>query len=94
MLSGDVMYRLCVSLNDRREYLGILVPVDGGFGLDTSVPIKKLGQGTPSFSLVPKTAALEGTFVPIVPEEPFAYLSRLKNAFLAKKEGQVGAVLQ
>ena len=30
-------------------------------------------------------------FAPISPEEPFAYLQRLKDAYLAEKDGQIGA---
>ena len=35
----------------------------------------------------------EETFVPIIPEEPFSYLSRLKNAFLVKQAGKIGIIL-
>ena len=31
-----------------------------------------------------------GKFVPVYPEEPFAYMSRLKGAFLEIRNGQMG----
>ena len=43
-LTGDVMCRLWVSCADKRESLGLVVPVDGGFGLSTSLPVKRLGR--------------------------------------------------
>lgn len=93
-LSGDVVCRLRVTCGDQRESLGVLVPMDGGFGLDTRLPVKRLGEGEMAFTLVPKHEVPEGTFVPIYPEEPFAYIERLKEGFLAKKGEQVGVVLK
>lgn len=93
-LSGDVVCRLRVTCGDRRESLGVVVPMDGGFGLDTRLPVKRLGEGEMAFTLVPKHEVPEGTFVPIYPEEPFAYIERLKEGFLAKKGEQVGVVLK
>lgn len=86
--------RLRVSCEDRQENLGILVPMDGGFGLETRLPVKRLGEGDPDFTLVPKHESGSGTFVPVYPEEPFAYISRLKKSYLAKKDGQLGIVLE
>ena len=92
-LSGAVVCRLVAQCGDEQIRLGIPVPSSDGFSLDTKIPIKKLGQGTPSFFLIPKAAALEGHFVPIYPDEPFAYIERLKSAFLERRGGRVGAVL-
>ena len=52
-LTGDVMCRLWVTCADKRESLGLVVPVDGGFGLNTSLPVKRLGEGELTFSLRP-----------------------------------------
>lgn len=94
-LSGDVVCRLHVSCGDKRESLGVVVPMDGGFGLDTKLPVKRLGEGKMEFLLIPKHELGQvETFVPIYPEEPFSYIERLKNAFLARKNGQVGVVFK
>ena len=61
------------------------------FGLDTRRPVKRLGEGELSFRLVSKHNAPRTHFAPISPEEPFAYLQRLKDAYLAEKDGQIGA---
>ena len=93
-ISGDVVCRLQVTCGDARENLGVMVPVDGGFGLDTRLPVKRLGTGIPEFRLVTKNSVSEGKFCPIYPEEPFAYIAKLKEGFLVRKGGQVGLVLK
>lgn len=92
-LSGEVMCRLWVTCGDKRENLGLVVPMDGGFGLDTRIPVKRLGEGALAFILIPKHDTPEGKFVPISPEEPFAYIERLKDAYLVKKGEQIGIVI-
>ncbi len=93
-LSGDVVCRLYASCNGKRESLGVLVPMEGGFGLDTKIPAKRLGEGQLSFLLIPKHEPCQGQFIPIYPEEPFSYIERLKEAYLARKDGQVGILLR
>ena len=80
-LTGDVMCRLWVTCADKRESLGLVVPVDGGFGLK---------EGELTFSLLPKHDKPSGKFIPISPEEPFAYIERLKKSYLVRKGEQVG----
>ena len=92
-LTGEVVCRLYVSCGGQQESLGIVVPEGDGFGLDTRLPIKRFREGEPSFALIPKHAVPSGQFVPIVPEEPFAYIERLKTSFLVKKYGQMGILL-
>lgn len=92
-LSGDVICRLQVTCGEKRESLGVVVPMDGGFGLDTKLPVKRLGEGEMGFVLRPKHEMAAGKFVPIYPEEPFAYIERLKKAFLTRRDGQVGVLL-
>lgn len=93
-LSGDVVCRLHVACGDKRESLGVVVPMDDGFGLDTKIPVKRLGEGKMEFLLIPKYETAGGTFVPVFPEEPFSYIERLKDAYLARKDGQVGVMLK
>jgi hypothetical protein len=92
-LSGSVICRVTVSCNGHHENLGVLIPVGDGFGLSTKVAVKKLGKGPFQFRAMPKHQKSEGKFVPIYPEEPFAYISRLQNAFLEIRNGQAGVVI-
>lgn len=90
-LSGEAPVRLLARCGERQEDLGVLVPMEGGFGLDTRRPAKRLGEGTVQFRLEAKHDHAQPQFVPISPEEPFAYLQRLKDAYLETKNGQKGA---
>lgn len=92
-LSGEVIYRITVTCGGKSESLGIPVPKNGEFYLDTRLAASRLGEGEPKFAAVPRRPDLGGMFVPISPEEPFRYLHRLENAFLARKDGQVGIVI-
>jgi len=92
-LAGDVLCRLQVTCGDKCENLGIVVPMEGTFGLETKLPVKRLGEGNMEFLLLPKHEKKAERFIPICPEEPFAYIARLKEAYLSRKNGQVGIVL-
>lgn len=91
-LTDNRIHRLEVSCGDRSADLGILVPENGVFVLSTRIPVNRIGEGEMRFAVIEKESAVKaGRFVPIKPEEPFRYLSRLKNAFLEIREGQKGA---
>lgn len=89
-LPDDNIYRLIVSCGTVRENLGILVPQKDSFILNTKLPIKRIGAGEMSFVLVPKQETFSRNFYPISPEEPFAYISRLKESFFVLQNGQPG----
>ena len=93
-LSGDVVYRLKVRCDDATENVGILVRNGDAFSLDKKVPVSHLGEGKMEFLLMPKSDTVGGTFIPIRPEEPFAYIARLQNAFYAQQNGQSCIVLK
>ena len=92
-LSGDVVCRLVVQCGNSRESLGVVVPEGDGFRLDTRLPVKKLEPGEPRFTLVPRHETGEGHFVPLHPEEPFAYIARLKDAYFVRRYGQAGMMI-
>ena len=89
-LSGDVIYKLVVSCGDKAESLGVCVPRGNSFGLETRLPVKRLGEGSLAFRAVPKHMELEGRFVPIRADEPFAYIDRLHKAHLEIRGNQTG----
>ena len=88
------MYRLVVSCDGKREDLGTLVPMEGAFGLEKRIPVKRLGEGKPEFLLTSKENVRKEKFVPVYPEEPFSYMSRLKDAYLARRDGQLGLIFR
>lgn len=93
-LSGEVVYKVMASCGETTEDLGILVPESGAFVLTTRIPIKRLGEGELAFRAVPRHMELREKFVPISPESPFAYISRLENAFLEIQNGQISLAIR
>ena len=93
ILPPEDIFRLQAACGSRRENLGVLVPVEDRFGLDTRIPVKQLGEGELAFTVISKRQPVRGNFVPIRDEEPFAYISRLKESFLEIKNGQVGIII-
>lgn len=91
--SGAVIYKLLLRCGSGEENLGVLVPEGDGFCLSTRIPVKRLGEGEPSFRAVPRHTGAAGRFVPVYPDEPFAYLTELKNAYLEIRGGQMGVRL-
>ena len=87
------MHRLEVICGGVRTDLGICVPIGGSFGVEKKIPCKQFGLGKPAFILVPKERGRRGKFVPVYPEEPFAYMTKLKTAFLEVREGQAGIIV-
>lgn len=92
-LSGDVC-KLEVACGENRANLGVLIPTGDGFGLETKLPVKRIGEGIMEFFIIPNRVVLAGKFVPIYPEEPFAYIEKLKKAHLARQNGQLGIIIQ
>ena len=46
------------------------------------------------FELFPRNTDFSAAFVPIISEEPFAYISRLKDSFLVIQNGQTKEILK
>ena len=93
-VSGEEMYRLEAACGEKRMDLGILIPKDRSFGLDMRFPVSKLGEGELTFRLRGKDEPKEGRrFVPVKPEEPFAYLASLKDSFLEIRNAEIGVSL-
>ena len=93
-LHGDVVYRLTVRCGEKNENLGILVREGNGFGLDKKVPVSHLGEEEMAFLLLPKSDRANGNFIPICPDEPFAYITRLQDAFFVRQGGQAGIFIK
>lgn len=93
MLSGEIMYQLVVMCAENKYNLGILVPVEDKFGIDTSLPIKKFGDGDFSFFVTPRHPDIGNKFIPIRADEPFSYLEQLNSAYLDVQNGVIGIAI-
>ena len=86
-MSSQVMHRLVITCGEQQESLGVLIPFGQEFGLDTRIAVKRIGEGVLRFKVLPKHTSME-EFVPLSPEEPFAYLRRLRSSYLVRKNGR------
>ena len=89
VVPDDLVYRLFAVTDQRRENLGVVLPENGGYVLQRKIPAKRLQPGC-RFLLSARGETNTGTFVPVYPEEPFSYISRLETAFLEVRNGQTG----
>lgn len=94
MLSGDVKFHLYADTAAQSVDLGLLVPEDDAFVCRTKQPLKRFSGEIVGFSIKPKHAPVLDRFVPLSPEKPFSYLDRLENAYLTRRNGQVGIVIK
>ncbi len=93
-LTGAVICKVAAIWKDQKTDLGILAPEGSHFSLTARLPVKRAGEGQPEFRVLPKHEPMQENFIPIRAEEPFGYLSRLENAYLAADRGQVGVIIQ
>lgn len=92
-LSGEIMYQLTVKCGTEECSLGLFIPVGNEFGIDTRLPIKKIGNGNLSFCVVPRHQSIRDKFVPICADEPFLYLEKLQRAHLDIQNGALGITI-
>ena len=94
LLDCNEIYRLNLTCGDFQKDLGILVPTEGTFGIHTKIPSKQLREGEWGFCVIIKKENPAECFVPISPEEPFTYISRVKASFLIYQNGQAGIEIE
>lgn len=92
-LSGEVMYQIKAVCGGKECNLGVCVPVENGFGIDTRLPAKKFAEGTFSFYAVPRHSDITNKFVPIRADEPFSYLEKIQGAHLDVQNGVLGITI-
>ena len=91
-LPGDDIFRLTVDSNDKSVTVGVLVPEDGCFALEMSVPIKKLGSGELRFLVLGSRQS--EIFLPITEAEEFSHLKKLRSACFTFREGKPGLLIK
>lgn len=89
-LTGSVPFRIQMYTSDAQIDLGLCYKRGNTIGLKTRVCVKQAGVAPFQFSLIPHKEYAEKSFVPIHPEEPFAYLKRLEDAYLVYRNGNPG----
>lgn len=92
-LNRDDIYRVVVTCGVREMNLGVLIPEGSSFLIRKKVPIKQVGEGSWEFRVISDCFSTTSVFVPIIPDEPFSYLSRIKGSFLRLQNGNPGILL-
>lgn len=91
-LTGEVMYRITVICGGRTENLGIPIPDGDCFRLNTRLPVSRFSADEPEFRAVPRHQN-QGLWVPILPETPFEYITRLENAVMERRNETIGILI-
>ena len=86
-LPEEGFYRIHAVYADKREDLGICVPLGAEFGMDKKISVKRLGEGEPSFELLPKNWQPE-----LVVQEPQIEEVPIEEEPIAETEEPAGAV--
>ena len=86
-LTGEVMFRMLMDIGGCVWDLGVLTPESGMFRVNTKLIAKELGQGSPVFTLKPNHKPDLVISAQIAPQEPFAYLSKLQQAYIYREGG-------
>lgn len=89
-LSQSDICTITVSGNGTKRKLGVCVPMDGMFGLDTKIPVKHIGEEPFVFSAAIKSSETQEQFYPIESDKAFPHLELLASAFLCTKNNQQG----
>ncbi len=89
----DGICRLLLKCGDRTVDLGILIPVDGGYGLDKKLPMRHMPEGEPRFIVKLQLEQADRRFVPVQEGEKCAFLTGLTDARFGKQDGEVGVFL-
>lgn len=92
-LEKNDVYKLQLVNGESAQHVGILVPTDGKFGLDTRIPMKRLGREISCFEAVSRNAPASYEFIPVFPEKAFPKLVSLKEARFERRGGQVGVLI-
>ncbi len=92
-LPDNKMHRVCMKTEDAEIDMGILVPNDHCFYLIHRVAMKKAGKGEPQFFIKEEIHEVAASFQPILQDEPFVAIERLKDSHLVVVEDQPGIML-
>lgn len=89
-MQEEGLYRIIVFQNERKTDLGICLPCIGRYMLTKKIPIKNFTNGEFTFAI--SDGQSKDKFVPIVWQEPFAYLANLEKGRFAFEDGIAGII--
>lgn len=85
---------LVMRIGTFEQNLGVLAPAEGEtFSVETRLASARIPAGEPAFGVRLRREKLAGQYTPVCPEEPYAYLARLGEAYLVRRDGKPGLML-
>ena len=91
-LPNSGVYRVSVQSETMETDLGICVPMGNFFGLETNVPVKKMGEGKLVFQIASQRQDTAEPMIPIDPQKPFIHIDKLQKARLIQRDGTLGII--
>lgn len=86
-LPSSEMYRVKVFGQNAEIDLGVCIPMGSHFGIETHLPVSRLGEGEMSFQIISQNKNVNNRYIPVETEKPFAYISLLRNGSLRYQNG-------
>ena len=90
---GNEVVKLQIKTGETCHHIGVLIPVEGEFGLDMKIPVKRLGDRIGQFEISSGKKDASIRFIPVIPHEPFSHLRMLNVAKLERRGDQIGVVI-
>ena len=95
------IYRLLGRCGQTQSRFGVLIPEGNRLTLETKIPVKKLNTDDLEFWLERTSAHARELpekksgfqYIPIYPDEPYTYLSKLKNSYFEIRNGKAGILI-
>ena len=86
----ESLYQIRFYCDDQEYSLGTCIPVSGGFGINTRIPVKAIQKGRPSFYAALKNENTTGKFIPINRDAPISCIEQLAQAHYEIRNGVPG----
>lgn len=91
-IPDDVPYQVTLKAGEEID-MGLLVREENGYCLTKRIAMKRIGDMQPSLMASPRRAKALEAFQPIISDEPFSYIEKIKNTKLETKDETVGIMV-
>lgn len=93
-LPDNHIYRLSLSCNGQKTDLGICVPQGEYYTVNKIVKSRQIGDGEMCFQIIPTTEKTKDSFIPLLPNQPFDYISKIENMILCVDNDGYGVLIE
>ena len=93
ILNKTGIYRLHLKCFGTDRNLGVLIPDQMHYVLESTIAAKYVDFDHPQFYITGLRDNTDEEFVPICSDRPFAYIHKLENARIAIRDGKIGIMV-